>query len=161
MKKYGAGDKIPKHRYGIYSKEWPKEREKLVNETKAKLQRAFTKSQWEVMNTRRNSTSIDSLLKPNTRKSVKSLLPSEPVGYKKVTKMILSIHGGISMNQKSAKDISGTVFLPTGHKSDVEQVNELNGNRGHFQNATQGDRLNEKKVYWNSSASFSRNLSPT
>lgn len=33
---YGEGDKIPQHRYGIYSIEWPKERERLINEMQTK-----------------------------------------------------------------------------------------------------------------------------
>lgn len=33
---YGEGDKIPQHKYGIYSIEWPKERDRLINQAKAK-----------------------------------------------------------------------------------------------------------------------------
>ncbi|XP_060536773.1 dual specificity protein phosphatase CDC14C-like [Cylas formicarius] len=38
LQRYGEGDKIPKHRFGIYSKKWPIERETIIRETRRKFQ---------------------------------------------------------------------------------------------------------------------------
>lgn len=164
VKKYGAGDKIPKHRYGVYSKEWPLEREKIISETRTKLQTAFTKSQWEMMRNRRHCGSMDSLLKPVKEKSDKGLLANEN-SYKSVSKMLLNIHGGIKNNvqqptkstgilepkmKTEALESSGTLMCTNKYK--------VNENRNQYRILTQGDRLNEKKLYWNTCRRFSKNL---
>ncbi|KAJ8925290.1 hypothetical protein NQ315_009119, partial [Exocentrus adspersus] len=62
--KYGDGDKIPKHKYGIYSKIWPKEREKLINGARKKIQKSFTKVQLEKLSKqKRLSMSLESVVR--------------------------------------------------------------------------------------------------
>ncbi|CAH1991276.1 unnamed protein product [Acanthoscelides obtectus] len=38
MRKFGASDKLPRHRYGIYSKQWPLDRERILVEARKKIQ---------------------------------------------------------------------------------------------------------------------------
>lgn len=45
LQHYGEGDKIPRHRYGIYSKQWPMEREKAIRDARQGIQTTFTRSQ--------------------------------------------------------------------------------------------------------------------
>lgn len=118
---------------------------------------------------------MDSLLKPlKEQKCSKNLLPNETVGYKSVSKMLSSIHGGTrgdtNLNQQNAKNKSAITVQPkvntAYHRNETfQQINITNKyrneNSAHFNVLTQGDKLNEKKVYWNSSRNFPRNLSPS
>lgn len=167
VKKYGAGDRIPRHRYGIYSKEWPIEREKIINETRTKLQTAFTKSQWEkALKIRKHSVSMDSITRPIKQyKSNKKILQNENVCYKDVSKMLLNIHSGDRCEKQNSKVKSGILVQPLlkneAYKMEnIEDENQMfvnrysNDNRIQYRNISQGDKLNEKKTYWHTGKPF-------
>ncbi|CAG9863305.1 unnamed protein product [Phyllotreta striolata] len=151
IRQYGA-DKIPKHKYGIYSKEWPMERERIITDAKRKIQDSFTSAQMErTLYRKRISSSTDSF----TRNSVQV---SRRVGSSNSFKMGINSKSQKS-NQCEAKDASG-MWEPVQAKfsnfSSVESHNakkrrgemcvQSNWNRN--SQGTQGDKLNLIKANW-------------
>ncbi|KAG5879920.1 hypothetical protein JTB14_014393 [Gonioctena quinquepunctata] len=168
MKKYGSGDKIPRHKYGIYSKVWPIQREKIIAESRKKIQRSFTKSQMEkISKQKKYSASMDSFSgKRKQEKVIKKLGLNEFTPYKSVSKLISSLHG-VSKNITQPAMSSLLQFnnaqprISAYPKSEYEQRNNISfetdnhkrrrtdNDRNATRNAkTQGDKLNEIKAGW-------------
>lgn len=72
-----------------------KEKSLMKPEPKCK----FTKSQWEIIKDRRHSTNMDSLIKPVKQQKFTKNLSNDTLGYKSVSKMLLSIHRGVRERQ--------------------------------------------------------------
>lgn len=90
--KYGDNDKIPRHKYGIYSKLWPREREKIINEARKKIQKTFTKSQLEQLSKqKRLLTNPD--IDPSKQKKLLKMYDNDMNSHRTVSKLLSSIHG--------------------------------------------------------------------
>ncbi|XP_050293486.1 dual specificity protein phosphatase CDC14C-like isoform X2 [Anthonomus grandis grandis] len=91
LQNYGEGDKIPRHKYGIYSKTWPMEREKAIRENRQKIQTKFTSVQLEnCMQAQKKLkiSSIERLLGTEAK-----LYPSSGDSFKNISKLLCSMHG--------------------------------------------------------------------
>lgn len=94
LHKYGTADKIPRHKYGIYSKQWPLEREKIISETRKKFQLNFMKSQVErISQQKKISASVDSMAKAKQARSIGRATPTEPNFYKSISRLLSSVQG--------------------------------------------------------------------
>lgn len=164
VRKYGAGDKIPRHKYGVYSKEWPLEREKIIAEAKNKMQKTFTKPQLEQMPKKQIILTDRDSCPSNTmqQKMFKKLLPYENTSFKSVTKLLSSVRG-IDKNSYIAyptevqhltynKSQKFLKFSKQIISSDVQK-------KGTIKFTTQGDKLNEKKYSWYEDKIIGRNVS--
>nr|XP_023012477.1 dual specificity protein phosphatase CDC14B-like [Leptinotarsa decemlineata] len=159
IKKYGSDDKIPRHKYGIYSREWPLERERIIVEARRKIQKSFTKSQLEkISKQKRYSASMDSFSKNSKQqKAVKKLGPNEIIPYKSVSKFISSFHG--PNRDPAPSNMSSIVQInrlqpkisnyPKSEYAEEKVTNHLKlREKQDTKNVTQGDKLNEIKASW-------------
>ncbi|CAH1163818.1 unnamed protein product [Phaedon cochleariae] len=116
VRKYGAGDKIPKHKYGIYSKQWPIEREKIILEARKRIQSTFTKSQLDKLARQKKiSASVDAISRDIKQQRI-SKNPSAAISYKSVSKLINSAHGSV----KSQAPINMSTILPPPMRMNLE-----------------------------------------
>ncbi|KAL1501126.1 hypothetical protein ABEB36_006511 [Hypothenemus hampei] len=163
LQHYGDIDKIPRHKYGIYSKLWSIERGKLIRETNKINQTSFGKWQMnnfmQTQNKRGINLNSEKLLKMNTK-----LIPGGSSSFKNISKLLTSVHGiqpsaSISRNLKDCQMTSHIVsrseksihcnleVLPKKivYKKPRKTVEKENNNQKQ-QIFSQGDKLNEIKL---------------
>ncbi|CAG9764811.1 unnamed protein product [Ceutorhynchus assimilis] len=103
LEKYGESNRIPRHKYGIYSKVWPTEREKLLRETRKKLQSSFTKSQLEALTQAQNTRKLITVEKMSDNDS--KIFPTTGDSFKNISKLLSSVHGMCSSECKPISDM--------------------------------------------------------
>ncbi|KAF7277897.1 hypothetical protein GWI33_009150 [Rhynchophorus ferrugineus] len=163
LQHYGEGDKIPRHKYGIYSNIWPAEREKLIKESRRNIQQQLSKMQSDnivQMKQKSKAFSVDKLI--NDAKNLKS----SGDNFKSVCKLLSPVHC-----TKRSRDLLSEVKVRKPSKSDkcincvdpefiTKRVIKKNSKKNmdphrttpqpqsHHQkliNSSQGDKLNEIK----------------
>ncbi|XP_072387293.1 dual specificity protein phosphatase CDC14B-like isoform X2 [Diabrotica undecimpunctata] len=167
LKQFGAVDAIPKHVYGIYSKEWLKDREKVIAETRRKLRPTLARTQLSKVSEKKISLSVDSFAKiPRTQKqSRRKMTEDNAHSLKNFTKLL----GDVRVPNKRPSTLGNSLIRKTGYNSPnynlapsfgkssftsrnervrFEQLFTPVPDKRKTQKITQGDRLNKIKASW-------------
>ncbi|XP_050503977.1 dual specificity protein phosphatase CDC14C-like [Diabrotica virgifera virgifera] len=176
LRLFGAMDAIPKHAYGIYSKQWLRDREKIITETRRKLRPTLARTKISKGSEKNISLSVESfakmsrIQKHNRRKMTEDNIQGHP--FKNFTKLL----GDVRLQNKRPSTLGNNLnrkttvcnspkhsFIPSFAKSSFTSRNERGRNEQLFtpipdkrkaQKITQGDRLNQIKASWNSNKPF-------
>uniref|UniRef100_A0A6P7H6H0 Tyrosine-protein phosphatase cdc-14-like n=1 Tax=Diabrotica virgifera virgifera TaxID=50390 RepID=A0A6P7H6H0_DIAVI len=176
LRLFGAMDAIPKHAYGIYSKQWLRDREKIITETRRKLRPTLARTKISKVSEKNISLSVESfakmsrIQKHNRRKMTEDNIQGHP--FKNFSKLLGDVRLqnkrpstlGNNLNRKTTVCNSPKYsIMPSFAKSSFTSRNERGRNEQLFtpipdkrkaQKITQGDRLNQIKASWNSNKSF-------
>ncbi|XP_019769764.1 dual specificity protein phosphatase CDC14C isoform X2 [Dendroctonus ponderosae] len=150
LQHYGEGDKIPRHRYGIYSKQWPVEREKAIRDARQSIQTTFTRSQIGTF-----VQGVDS-----------RIFPSSGDNFKHIAKLLNSVHGFCQTEKEATekrptrveKKLNCTLELAPKKPLITHSGKKLLVKAPYKHAASQGDKLNEIKMLRNQKPKVSKSV---
>ncbi|XP_030762540.1 dual specificity protein phosphatase CDC14B-like [Sitophilus oryzae] len=161
---FGEGDKIPRHKYGIYSKIWPTEREKMIKESRRTFRTCSRTEPENLLQMQKKSKAL-SVDKLHTDSKI---LPSGD-SFKNISKLLSSVHtfkkfrnvhdGGSDVKVKKYSKSDKCINCTSTDISPKKAVKKKNSDKEHkMQNShaqtkqlkpvqtSQGDKLNDIKV---------------
>lgn len=150
---FGEGDKIPHHKYGIYSKEWPKEREKVIRH----VQRRRLENQGHCSRAKsviESPIRRDNLLPPDTlvhssintkRSALKSshnnqkplLVLDKDDENKRISKLLGKIQKNTQILNRSGKPLDA---------KDIYRIQDLSNQSYQTEPFSTGNRLKSKRL---------------
>lgn len=160
LQHFGDGDKIPHHRYGVYSKEWPIERRRLILQAQKSLDSQDKHlTRLKANSPQRLSAPMSKPLSTHRSKRPESekrrTCPHKEKEYQKIAKYILQPHNIADTNDDNDFDKSIKIIEPLYYNvnlcnkfkelSNIGSTNVKKVNERAESEKTQGDRLNEIK----------------
>lgn len=162
LQHFGDGDKIPHHRYGVYSKEWPLERRRLIFQAQKTLEtqekqfpRLKNGSPQRLSAPPQKTVTSYKVKRPESEKRRSSIEKNNE--YQKIAKLIAKPHISTHINDENEyTDKNLKLADPPHHNTNLKgKLKELsNVDNGDIKKAkekleterTQGDRLNDIKI---------------